>query len=82
MSIRTCPLCQKEGRTTVIDSRSTGDGTVCYRRYKCGSCKQRFTSYEVYFEKAELTKRKTHLGRIAVARLLDGAVELLDFNGE
>jgi transcriptional regulator NrdR family protein len=82
MSIRTCPLCHAEGQTVVVDSRAVGDGTACYRRYLCGACKQRFTSYEVYFEKAELGKRKTDLGRIATARLLEGAVEELNFNGE
>jgi transcriptional regulator NrdR family protein len=83
MSICTCPLCQKKGRTTVIDSRSTGDGTVCYRRYKCGSCKQRFTSYEVYFEQPTIGRSKrSNLGRLAAARILDGAVEELNFNGE
>jgi transcriptional regulator NrdR family protein len=82
MSIRTCPLCHSEGTTFVIDSRQAGDGTACYRRYVCRRCEQRFTSYEVYFEKAELGKRKTDLGRIATARLLEGAVEELNFNGE
>jgi transcriptional regulator NrdR family protein len=83
MSIRVCPLCKIEGYTSVIDSRQASDGTACYRRYKCRSCKQRFTSYEVYFEQPTIGRSKrSNLGRLAAARILDGAVEELNFNGE
>lgn len=40
-----CPFCGSI-EDKVIDSRMSKDGDVIRRRRKCGSCQQRFTSYE------------------------------------
>ena len=42
-----CPFCKdKENETSVLDSRPTEDGSVIRRRRVCGSCKERFTTFE------------------------------------
>lgn len=42
-----CPFCKdKEKETSVLDSRPTEDGAVIRRRRVCGSCKERFTTFE------------------------------------
>ena len=41
-----CQHCGSE-QTWVLDSRMTQDGFVRRRRYHCGSCRKRFTTYEI-----------------------------------
>ena len=53
-----CPFC-KEKDTSVIDSRSTEDGTAIRRRRLCGCGKQRFTTFErVQFRELTVIKKK------------------------
>lgn len=40
-----CPYC-REDNDKVVDSRSSGDGTIIRRRRECLSCGRRFTTYE------------------------------------
>ncbi|MAJ56940.1 MAG: transcriptional regulator NrdR [Candidatus Pelagibacter sp.] len=52
-----CPFC-KEKDTSVIDSRSTEDGTAIRRRRLCGCGKQRFTTFErVQFRELTVIKK-------------------------
>ena len=52
-----CPFC-KEKDTSVIDSRSTEDGTAIRRRRLCGCGKQRFTTFErVQFREITVIKK-------------------------
>ncbi|KAF3981500.1 MAG: transcriptional regulator NrdR [Methylococcales symbiont of Hymedesmia sp. n. MRB-2018] len=48
-----CPFCSVQD-TRVIDSRLANEGDQVRRRRECGSCKERFTTYEI----AELTLPK------------------------
>ena len=42
-----CPFCKdKDKETSVLDSRPTEEGSVIRRRRVCGSCKERFTTFE------------------------------------
>ena len=42
-----CPFCKdKYKETSVLDSRPTEEGSVIRRRRLCGSCKERFTTFE------------------------------------
>ncbi len=41
-----CPFCATQD-TRVIDSRLANEGDQVRRRRECGSCKERFTTYEV-----------------------------------
>ena len=40
-----CPFCQ-EDQDRVVDSRSSGEGSIIRRRRECMSCGRRFTTYE------------------------------------
>ena len=40
-----CPFCNADN-TKVLDSRLVGGGNQVWRRRECGSCKERFTTYE------------------------------------
>ena len=40
-----CPFC-REDDDKVVDSRSSGEGTIIRRRRECLSCGRRFTTYE------------------------------------
>ena len=52
-----CPFC-KEKDTSVIDSRSTEDGTAIRRRRLSSCCKQRFTTFErVQFRELTVVKK-------------------------
>ena len=52
-----CPFC-KEKDTSVIDSRSTEDGTAIRRRRLCGCGRQRFTTFErVQFRELTVIKK-------------------------
>ena len=66
-----CPFC-KEKDTSVIDSRSTEDGTAIRRRRLSSCCKQRFTTFErVQFRELTVVKkngRKSIFDREKLAR--------------
>ena len=47
-----CPFCNVD-KDRVVDSRSSGDGTVVRRRRECEACGRRFTTYE-RIEEAQL----------------------------
>lgn len=40
-----CPFCG-HGETQVVETRESEDGDLIRRRRRCGSCEQRFTTYE------------------------------------
>ena len=40
-----CPFC-REDNDKVVDSRSSGEGTIIRRRRECLACGRRFTTYE------------------------------------
>ena len=42
-----CPFCKHNG-TDVIDSRQLNSGELVKRRRQCNSCKERFTTHEIY----------------------------------
>ena len=51
-----CPFCKK-GETSVVDSRTTEDGTSIRRRRLC-SCNERFTTFErVQFRELTVVKK-------------------------
>ena len=54
-----CQHCGSE-QTWVLDSRMTQDGFVRRRRYRCGSCRKRFTTYERQDRNIEINKTKIH----------------------
>ncbi len=41
-----CPLCKKNTRTHVVDSRNVKGGRSVRRRRECPACNERFTTYE------------------------------------
>ena len=41
-----CPFCLKEAKTRVYNSRSSGRKSQVWRRRRCPSCKEAFTTYE------------------------------------
>jgi transcriptional repressor NrdR len=43
----TCPHCHAPNADVVIDSRTNPRGTLVRRRRACGTCAQRFTTYEI-----------------------------------
>lgn len=42
-----CPRCQSDNGSRVIDSRDYPEREVRRRRHVCGSCKERFSTYEI-----------------------------------
>ncbi len=72
-----CPFC-KEKDTSVIDSRSTEDGSVIRRRRLCGCGKHRFTTFErVQFRELNVVKkngRKSPFDRDKLSRSINIAL--------
>lgn len=71
-----CPFCKdKVKETSVLDSRPTEDGAVIRRRRVCGSCKERFTTFErIQYREFSVIKKngkKSIFDRDKIAKSVD-----------
>lgn len=67
MSLMRCPLCSNVAGSLVTDSRPASEAFDAIRRRRtCGSCKKRFSTYEIHsgvFEDALVSIKKLHEAR-------------------
>ena len=70
-----CPFC-REDRDKVVDSRSSGEGSIIRRRRECLSCGRRFTTYErIETLPLRVIKKDGHRVEFDRTKILNGLIK-------
>ena len=70
-----CPFCRKD-QDKVVDSRSSGEGSIIRRRRECLECGRRFTTYErIETLPLRVVKKDGHRVEFDRAKIINGMIK-------
>lgn len=76
-----CPKCG--GKTSVIDSRPSAEGSVIRRRRSCDACQDRFTTFEVYLPATQIDFYERALPKLQQSLVqIEGSLALAKVSSE